>query len=243
MENYYQKEIETASPEQIRQWQDERLVKTVKHVWDNVEFYRNRMIEAGVTPEDIHGVEDLHKLPFVTKDDLRDNYPYGLLATDLKNCVRIHSTSGTTGKRVVAFYTQHDVDLWEDCTARSIVAAGGTEEDVVLSRLQVLKEEGYLRRIGTFFDSNKLGYHGTLVALRVEPDKLSEVAGVINGYPGATHNYEREGRYNLWFTLLTPDEKQEKNIISEVTSLPGVEDVLNLKAHKKYKINVQFKLQ
>ncbi len=119
----------------------------------------------------------------------------------------------------------------------------GTEEDVVLSRLQVLKEEGYLRRIGTFFDSNKLGYHGTLVALRVEPDKLSEVAGVINGYPGATHNYEREGRYNLWFTLLTPDEKQEKNIISEVTSLPGVEDVLNLKAHKKYKINVQFKLQ
>ena len=131
MQNYYQKEIETASPEQIRAWQDERLVKTVKHVWDNVEFYRNRMIEAGVTPDDIHGVQDLHKLPFVTKSDLRECYPYGLLATDLKNCVRIHSTSGTTGKRVVAFYTQNDIDLWSECCARAIVAAGGTSEDVV----------------------------------------------------------------------------------------------------------------
>ena len=131
MQNYYQKEIETASPEQIRAWQDERLVKTVKHVWDNVEFYRNRMIEAGVTPDDIHGVQDLHKLPFVTKSDLRECYPYGLLATDLNNCVRIHSTSGTTGKRVVAFYTQNDIDLWSECCARAIVAAGGTSEDVV----------------------------------------------------------------------------------------------------------------
>ena len=131
MENYYQKEIETASREQIRAWQDERLVKTVRHVYENVPFYRSRMEEAGVTPEDIHGVDDLHKLPFVTKADLRDCYPYGLLATDLKDCVRIHSTSGTTGKRVVAFYTQNDIDLWEDCCARAIVAAGGTKDDVV----------------------------------------------------------------------------------------------------------------
>ena len=131
MQNYYQKEIETASPEQIRQWQSERLVKTVRHVWDNVPFYRKRMEEAGVTPDDIHGVEDLHKLPFITKDDLRECYPYGLLAVDLKDCVRIHSTSGTTGKRVVAFYTQNDIDLWNDCCARAIVAAGGTEDDVV----------------------------------------------------------------------------------------------------------------
>ncbi len=119
----------------------------------------------------------------------------------------------------------------------------GTEEAVVLQRVQELKREGYLRRIGTFFDSNKLGYHGTLVALRVEPEKLPEVADAINSYPGATHNYEREGKYNLWFTLLTPNERQESSIISEVRTLPGVEDVLNLKAHKKYKINVQFKLQ
>ena len=131
MQNYYQKEIETASPEQIRAWQDERLVKTVHHVWDNVEFYRKRMEEAGVTPDDIQGVKDLHKLPFITKDDLRECYPYGLLAADLNDCVRIHSTSGTTGKRVVAFYTQHDIDLWEDCCARALTAAGATKEDVV----------------------------------------------------------------------------------------------------------------
>lgn len=131
MEHHYQPEIECASREQIRAWQDERLVKTVKRVYENVEFYRKKMDEVGVKPEDIHSVEDLHKLPFLTKDDLRDAYPYGLLAAPLSDCVRIQSTSGTTGRRVVAFYTQHDLDLWEDCCARAIVAAGGTNEDVV----------------------------------------------------------------------------------------------------------------
>lgn len=131
MGNYFQPEIECASQEQIRAWQDERLVKQVKHVYDNVEMYRKRMDEKGIKPEDIKGVEDLHKLPFITKDDLRDEYPYGLLAAPLSDCVRIQSTSGTTGRRVVAFYTQHDIDLWEDCCARAIVAAGGTRDDVV----------------------------------------------------------------------------------------------------------------
>ena len=130
MERYYQPEIETASREQIRAWQDERLVKQVKHVWDNVPYYRKKMEDAGVCPEDIKGVDDIRKLPFVTKADLREGYPYGLLAEDLKNCVRIQSTSGTTGKRAVAFYTQHDIDLWEDCCARAITAVGGTNEDV-----------------------------------------------------------------------------------------------------------------
>lgn len=131
MEKYYQKEIECASPEKIRELQDERLVKQVKHVWDNVTYYRKKMEEKGVTPDDIKGIDDLHKLPFLSKADLRDAYPYGLLAAPLKDCVRIQSTSGTTGRRVVAFYTQHDIDLWEDCCARAIVAAGGTNEDVV----------------------------------------------------------------------------------------------------------------
>ena len=131
MSNYYQKEIETASPEQIRQWQDERLVATVKRVYENVEYYRNKMDEKGVKPEDIKSRDDLYKLPFLTKDDLRDAYPYGLVAKPLSDCVRIQSTSGTTGRRVVAFYTQHDLDLWEDCCARAIVAAGGTKDDVV----------------------------------------------------------------------------------------------------------------
>ncbi|MCM1288641.1 MAG: phenylacetate--CoA ligase [Clostridium sp.] len=131
MGNYFQPEIETASQEQIRAWQDERLVKQVKHVYDNVAMYRERMDELGIKPEDIKGVCDLHKLPFTTKDDLRDQYPYGLLAKPLSECVRIQSTSGTTGRRVVAFYTQHDIDLWDECCARAIVAAGGTNEDVV----------------------------------------------------------------------------------------------------------------
>ena len=131
MENrYFQKEFETMPVEDIKKLQDEKLVKQVEYVYNNVEYYRNLMDEKGVKPEDIKSTADLHKLPFLKKDDLREAYPYGLLATDLKNCVRIHSTSGTTGKRVVAFYTQHDIDLWEDCCARAITAAGGTSEDV-----------------------------------------------------------------------------------------------------------------
>lgn len=130
MSRYFQPEIETMPLEQMRKLQSERLVQQVKHVWDNVPYYRKKMEEKGVTPDDIKGVDDLKKLPFVTKDDLRECYPYGLLAKPQADCVRIQSTSGTTGKRVVAFYTQHDVDLWEDCCARAITAAGGTNEDV-----------------------------------------------------------------------------------------------------------------
>ena len=130
MGNYYQPEIETASREKILEIQNEKIVKQVRHVYENVPYYKKLMDEKGVTPDDIKGVDDIKKLPFLTKADLREAYPYGLLATDLKNCVRIQSTSGTTGKRVVAFYTQHDIDLWEECCARAIVAAGGTNEDV-----------------------------------------------------------------------------------------------------------------
>lgn len=111
--------------------QNEKLVKQVRHVWDNVPYYRKKMEEKGVTPEDIKSIDDLKKLPFLSKEDLRISYPYGLLGTDLKNCVRIHSTSGTTGKRVVSFYTQHDIDLWDECCARALVAAGASNEDVV----------------------------------------------------------------------------------------------------------------
>lgn len=130
MERYFQPEIETAPREKILEIQNEKIVKQVRHVYENVKYYRDLMDAKGVTPDDIKGVDDIKKLPFLSKADLRDAYPYGLLGTDLKDCVRIHSTSGTTGKRVVAFYTQHDIDLWEDCCARAIVAAGGTNEDV-----------------------------------------------------------------------------------------------------------------
>ncbi len=131
MERYFQKEIECASEETLREIQNKKLVEQVKHVWDNVPYYRKKMEEKGVTPDDIKSVDDLHKLPFLSKYDLRDSYPYGLLGVPKKDVVRIHSTSGTTGKRVVAYYTQGDLDLWEECCARAIVAAGGSEEDVV----------------------------------------------------------------------------------------------------------------
>ena len=130
MERYFQPEMECASREDMLALQNEKLKKQVRHVWENVPYYRKKMEEKGVTPDDIQTVDDLYKLPLISKYDLRDAYPYGLLGVPLKDCVRIHSTSGTTGKRVVAFYTQHDIDLWDDCTARAIVAAGGTNEDV-----------------------------------------------------------------------------------------------------------------
>ncbi len=130
MAKYFQEEIECMPVEKIKALQDELLPAQVRYVWENVEYYRNKMKAHGVTPDDIKSTADLHKLPFMSKADLRDAYPYGLLAVPLKDCVRIQSTSGTTGKRVVAFYTQGDIDLWEDCCARAICAAGGTNEDV-----------------------------------------------------------------------------------------------------------------
>lgn len=118
----------------------------------------------------------------------------------------------------------------------------GTDEHTVISRLRELKSAGCLRRIGTFFDSNSLGYQGVLVALSVLPDAVESVANSINRCPGITHNYEREGIFNLWFTLLTPSVEVEQNILSEIADLPGVVDMIRLKSNKKYKVNVHFTL-
>ena len=131
MHNYFQPHEETMSRDEMRALQNEKFLKQVRRVYDNVPYYRNKMEEKGVRPEDIRSLDDISLLPFLTKDDLRIAYPYGLLATPLERCVRIQSTSGTTGKRVVAFYTQGDLDIWEDCCARAIVAAGGSKNDVV----------------------------------------------------------------------------------------------------------------
>lgn len=131
MSKYFQPEIETMPRYMIEADQSAKLTKQVKHVYDHVDFYRKKMDDMGVKPEDIKSVADLHKLPFVTKDDLRDNYPYSALAVPLSEAVRIQSTSGTTGRRVIAYYTQDDIDIWDTCCARAIVAAGGSEDDVV----------------------------------------------------------------------------------------------------------------
>ena len=130
MKNYYQPEIETMPVKELQALQSERLVKQVQFVYDNVKFYRDKQDVEGVKTEVVKRIDILGKLPFIPKDDLRDQYPYGLLAVPLEDCVRIQSTSGTTGRRVVAFYTQEDIDLWDECCARAIVAAGGTKEDV-----------------------------------------------------------------------------------------------------------------
>lgn len=129
--NYYQKEFETASREEIRALQSERLIKTVKRVYENVELYRRRMDEAGVRPEDIRSVDDIVKLPFTQKQDLRDTYPYGMFATPMENVVRLHASSGTTGKQIVVGYTQNDLDIWADICARQLVAIGADKNDVV----------------------------------------------------------------------------------------------------------------
>ena len=131
MQKYYHEHEETMSRDEMRALQSERLIAQVAHVYANVPYYREMMDKKGVKPQDIKSVDDLKLLPFVEKSDLREGYPYGMLAVPLEDCVRIHSTSGTTGKRVVAYYTQEDIDLWDDCCARAIVAAGGTKDDVV----------------------------------------------------------------------------------------------------------------
>ncbi len=131
MSRYYQEEIETMPAAELARMQEEKLRRQVRHVYAHVPYYRAKMDACGVKPEEIQTLADVRKLPFLSKHDLRETYPYGMLAVPLADCVRIQSTSGTTGRRVIAFYTQQDLDLWEDCCARAIVAAGGSREDVL----------------------------------------------------------------------------------------------------------------
>ncbi len=128
---YFNERIETMERLQLRQLQSERLVKLVKYTYDNVKFYRERMDEAGVKPEDIKSIDDISKLPFMKKQDLRDYDPTDTFAAPMKDIVRFHASSGTTGKPIVAGYTQHDLDCWSEGVARCLTAYGVTKEDVV----------------------------------------------------------------------------------------------------------------
>jgi len=128
---FWQKEIETMPRKELEALQSERLVKQVKRMYENVELFRKRMDEKGVKPEDIHGIEDLHKLPFSYKQDLRDYYPYGLFAVPMKDIRRVHASSGTTGKQIVVGYTDKDLEMWADCFARMLIATGGDENSFV----------------------------------------------------------------------------------------------------------------
>ncbi len=128
---YYNKLIETASKSDMFLIQSLNLSRTVRRVYENVPMYRQRMIDAGLTPDDIKTVDDLHKLPFTCKKDLRDNYPYGLFAVPREQLVRIHASSGTTGKQTVVGYTKNDIEMWSECVARALTAAGAEKNDFV----------------------------------------------------------------------------------------------------------------
>lgn len=128
---YYKPEIECAPRSELEALQSYRLSRTVRRVYENVAPYRKKMDEAGVKPEDIKSIADLQKLPFTVKQDLRDNYPYGMFASPMKDVVRIHASSGTTGKQTVVGYTAHDIDMWAECAARALVSVGGTKDDFV----------------------------------------------------------------------------------------------------------------
>lgn len=129
MEKYWNKNMECATRDEMRALQSFRLSQTVRRVYENVPYYRERMEKAGVTPDDIHSVDDLKKLPFTMKQDLRDTYPYGLFAVPMDQVVRLHASSGTTGKQIVVGYTQNDLDVWAECCARALTAAGADNKD------------------------------------------------------------------------------------------------------------------
>lgn len=128
--NYYDRQIETADREQLRQVQLARLQKQVRFTYENVPHYKQKLDNAGFHPDDLQTLEDIRHIPFSTKADMRDNYPYGLFAVPMKRIVRIHASSGTTGKPTVVGYTREDLDMWSRCIARLAVAAGATDEDV-----------------------------------------------------------------------------------------------------------------
>lgn len=131
MIKYFKPEIECAPRHEIEALQSFRLSQQIRRVYDNVKPYREKMDAAGVKPEDIKSVKDLSKLPFTVKHDLRENYPYGMFATPMSEVVRIHASSGTTGKQTVVGYTRRDIDIWSECAARALASIGGDENDFV----------------------------------------------------------------------------------------------------------------
>ena len=121
--NYFQKDIECMSRNKMNELQLERLKHTVAYAYEHTPLYRKRLDEVGVKPSDIQSLKDLEKIPFTTKEDFRDNYPFGMFAVPMKKIVRIHASSGTTGKPKVVGYTKKDLDTWSDMIARLVMMA------------------------------------------------------------------------------------------------------------------------
>ena len=151
---YFNRYAETMSLDEIQKLQSERLVKLIKNVYTNVPHYRGKMQEKGLMPGDIKSIEDLSKLPFTYKDDLRDTYPFGMFASPMEEIVRIHASSGTTGKKTVVGYTARDIDMWAECIARSLAGAGVNRGDIV----QVAYGYGlFTGGLGLHYGCEKLG--------------------------------------------------------------------------------------
>ena len=153
-EQYRDERIERMSRDEMSALQSERLVKQVKNVYEHVSFYKKKMDDLGVEPGDIKGIEDITKLPFTTKEDLRNNYPFGLLAVPKEKITRVQGTSGTTGKLTLASYTNKDVEVWGECVARGLTMAGLTAED----RLHICYGYGlFTGGLGLDFGTRALG--------------------------------------------------------------------------------------
>ena len=131
IKSYISDQIETVSPQELKKLQLQHLILGVDRLSKNVPFYTEKLHQYGVTPDSVRSLEDLALLPFTTKQDLRDNYPFGLLAVPMKEVIRVHASSGTTGKPTVVVYTRNDIALWSDLMARTYAAAGVTEDDIV----------------------------------------------------------------------------------------------------------------
>ena len=145
---------ECMSRDELQNLQSARLVKLVDRVYHNVEFYRKKMQQLGIEPGDIKGIEDINKLPFTTKADLRDNYPFGLFAVPQSQIVRVHASSGTTGKATVVGYTRKDIDVWSECVARAFAQAGLNRDDII----QVAYGYGlFTGGLGAHYGAEKLG--------------------------------------------------------------------------------------
>ncbi len=150
----WNEKFETMSRDELSSLQSKRLVKLVKYVYDNVSFYRAKMDKTGLKPCDIKGIEDIVKLPFTTKDDLRDNYPFGLFAVPNSEIVRVHASSGTTGKATVVGYTAEDIETWSECVARCLAMSGVTKNDI----LQIAYGYGlFTGGLGAHYGAEKLG--------------------------------------------------------------------------------------
>ncbi len=151
---YWNQSRECMPREEMQKLQSERLIKTLKRVYHNVPYYRAKMQEKGVEPDDIKSIEDLSKLPFTYKQDLRDNYPYGLFAAPMSEILRIHASSGTTGKKTVVGYTRSDLERWSEVMARTLTSAGATKESVI----QVAYGYGlFTGGLGAHYGAEKIG--------------------------------------------------------------------------------------